>query len=246
MNKNVLITGGSKGIGLELVKYFNAKNINTVSISRTKSKYTSDLNHEILFDLIDFENFDNIQSILTEHRIKNAITDIIFNLGDGKKFSDDKEIENNYYEMINFISSKKLSEYFLENYKGINTFTFINSICRFNSANCNEGYTKSKQKLFKYSKEIEVDAASKHIRVNSLTLGDVLHKNSSWSKKFKNKEEEDSYLKKTKLNNKFVNTKDICLTINLIIENNSLIGEEIILDCGHTKLLPDSPASVDD
>ena len=246
MNKNVLITGGSKGIGLELVKYFNSKKINTASISRTKPKYISEFNHEILCDLIDFENFDKIQSILTAHRMKNPITDIIFNLGDGKKYSNDKKIENNYYEMINFLSSKKLSEFFLKNSKGIETFTFINSICRFNNVNCNDGYTKSKQKLFEYTKGIIVDAASKNIRVNSLTLGDVLHENSSWSNKFNNKKKEDTYLKKTKLNNNFVNIQDICLTVNLIIENNSLIGEDIVLDCGHTKLLPNSSASVDD
>ena len=55
--------------------------------------------------------------------------------------------------------------------------------------------------------------------------------------KFNCKEDEDEYLALTKLNSNYVRLEDISKTVTFIIENNSLIGEDIILDCGHNYLL---------
>ena len=83
-----LILGGSKGIGFETRKYLNSKNRDTISISRTKSESSSKRNIEIIFDLLNFDDYKKLFIQLDKYNIEN----IIFNLGDGSvKFKDSKE-----------------------------------------------------------------------------------------------------------------------------------------------------------
>ena len=55
--------------------------------------------------------------------------------------------------------------------------------------------------------------------------------------KFENKEDEINYLQSTKLTNEYVDVIDVVTTIEFILNNKSLIGEDIIIDGGHTYLL---------
>ena len=43
MKKNLLITGGSKGLGKEIKKHYLNKNFNIINISRTKLKNSENL-----------------------------------------------------------------------------------------------------------------------------------------------------------------------------------------------------------
>ena len=43
IKKNLLITGGSKGLGKEIKNYYKNKNFNIVNISRTKLKNSNNL-----------------------------------------------------------------------------------------------------------------------------------------------------------------------------------------------------------
>ena len=72
--------------------------------------------------------------------------------------------------------------------------------------------------------------------MNSITLGDVFHDNSIWKNKFLDENQKKEYLRKTKLNEKFVNVNDVVSTVDFIINNPSIYGEDIILDCGQTYL----------
>ncbi len=231
-----LILGGSKGIGLETRKYLNSKKNNTISISRTMSDSPSKRNIEITFDLLNFDEYANLFLQLNKYNIEN----IIFNLGDGSiKFKNLKE-QMDYSEKINFLYAKEFVEVGnLLNYKNLKNVIFLNSICRFEEVGCREDYKRSKEKLYDYFKNRVKIFGEKNIRINSITLGDVYHQNSIWKTKFENKEDEINYLKTTKLTNKFVDVIDVAKTIEFIINNQSLIGQDIVVDGGHTYQLND-------
>ena len=229
-----LVFGGSKGIGLGLIQHFNSKNINTISISRSDSEWISKYNKHISFDLIEFENYKFLLNELKKYNIEN----VIFNLGDGSIFSEDKNKQYNYSLKINYLYAEKFIELIKNNdFKNLKNLVFINSICRFENVNCREDYRSSKSKLFELFKNNVVSFAEKNIKLNSITLGDVYHSNSVWKEKFSNKSEKIKYLKKTKLNQDFVNLSDVISTVDFIINNSSLYGEDVVLDCGHLYLL---------
>ncbi|KAL6122584.1 yueD [Nucleospora cyclopteri] len=76
-NKNVFITGGSKGIGKETVKLLLNEGSNVYSISRTPSG----IKHEKLFEyLCDLSTLDNLRSMLFLHDIPK-IDVLINNIG---------------------------------------------------------------------------------------------------------------------------------------------------------------------
>ncbi len=229
-----LILGGSKGIGFETMKYFNSKNRDTISISRTKSESSSKRNIEIIFDLLNFDDYKKLFIQLDKYNIEN----IIFNLGDGSiKFKDSKE-QLDYSKKINFLYVKEFIEVgnYLNN-NNLKNIIFLNSICRFQEVGCRQEYRESKKKLFNYFKKQVKIFGERNVRINSITLGDVYHHNSIWKNKFENKEDEINYLQSTKLTNEYVDVIDVVTTIEFIINNKSLIGEDIILDGGHTHLL---------
>ena len=229
-----LVFGGSKGIGLGLIQHFNLKKINTISISRSVSEWTSKYNKHITFDLIEFENYKFLLNELKKYKIDN----VIFNLGDGSIVYEDKIKQYNYSLKINYLYAEKFIELIRKNnFKNLKNLVFINSICRFENVNCKKEYRNSKSKLFELFKNNVLYFAEKNIKLNSITLGDVYHSNSIWKDKFSNKSEKLKYLKQTKLNKDFVNLSDVISTVDFVINNSSLIGEDIVLDCGHLYLL---------
>ena len=233
-NQNsTLILGSSKGIGFHLINSFNEQKLKTISVSRKNIELISEYNTHFEFDLLDFENFETLFNKIKKYNIEN----IIFNLGDGSEKFKNKKKQQAYSENINFNYVEKFLDMPIIELKNLKNIIFINSICRLNIANCREEYQYAKQKLFNFFKQNTVYYSKNGIRLNSITLGDVKHSNSIWNNKFNCKEDEDEYLALTKLNSNYVRLEDISKTVTFIIENNSLIGEDIILDCGHNYLL---------
>ena len=62
--KNILITGASSGIGLELAKFYNNKNLKIILISKNKKnkknyeKLFNNTINPIFFDLLNFEKYE--------------------------------------------------------------------------------------------------------------------------------------------------------------------------------------------
>lgn len=64
--KNILITGGSKGIGLALVKKFLAANYNVITVARTNIKEIEECNNNLTFIKGDLTDINIQQRILYE------------------------------------------------------------------------------------------------------------------------------------------------------------------------------------
>ena len=62
--KTILITGGSSGIGMNLIKFFLKKNYKIINISRSKPKITNKNLTNIKFDLTKFNKYDLLNSIV--------------------------------------------------------------------------------------------------------------------------------------------------------------------------------------
>ena len=98
MNKSVVITGGSKGIGLELVKFYAEKGFKVISGSRTKFENhhsaISDNIHEIVIDVTKPESHEKL---VTEAINRTGNLDVYIN---NAGFSEWRSLQN--IDTINF------------------------------------------------------------------------------------------------------------------------------------------------
>ena len=74
--KNVVITGTSSGIGLELVKLYSDKNYNVLSLSRSPISIKKKNVKHLIFDITSEKSMDEVK-IIIENEFK--VIDILIN-----------------------------------------------------------------------------------------------------------------------------------------------------------------------
>ena len=191
-NKNVLITGSSRGIGKSIAEEF-ALNGSQVILNSRDSIALGNLTKSIPNSIgisADVSKYDEAK-FLVERTIKEkgAIDILICNVGSGnssppgeEKLSDWQNMFSlNFYSAINVIEVAKKH---LIKSKG--AIICISSIC---GSTYVEGapitYSTSKAALNSYIKMISKPLGKKGVRINGVAPGNILFENSVWDKKIK-------------------------------------------------------------
>ncbi|MDC0076719.1 SDR family oxidoreductase [Acidimicrobiaceae bacterium] len=232
---DILILGSSKGLGKDLYNLFESDNLNSLGVARTESNTT-----DFLCDLSIKNEVEKLIELF--HSSEIMPKNIIFNAGQGssnkEKFEDRKEelMKQNLYTSKNFIEI--LKEYPTE-LQIVENFIFINSICALENFKCSEEYKQTKSALLNYSRILAKDFLEYGIRVNSILPGNIMHENSVWNRKFKDKKEEITFLNNTMPNKTWIFPEDIYKAIRFLIENKNIVNTEIILDGGQNLFSPD-------
>jgi short-subunit dehydrogenase len=175
MNKTILITGASKGIGFSLAKKFLENGFKVIGTSRSgKIKGIENENFETLqLDLSDFKNIEILKKEINDKGIK---IDILINnagIGPDLDFNNPDEITFKQTFAVNVIGTTFLTEVLIENInidgKIINISSKMGSIelCeRIDSV----AYRMSKTALNMYTKILS-NRLSEKIKVASLHPG---------------------------------------------------------------------------
>jgi NAD(P)-dependent dehydrogenase (short-subunit alcohol dehydrogenase family) len=228
--KNVVICGGSYGLGLEITKYFLKKKINVIVLARNKlklieiKKIIKNKNLEVYeCDLSILQEVENVFSKIKEK--KKIVHYLICNAGSGKpeyiinkKYIDYKKAyEQNLFTATNPIEvliNKK-------NFKNLKILT-IASIAGYFKGNAPLPYSLAKNSLINYSKEISKELAKKKITINSISPGHILQKNNNWYKKYiLNKKKINNFIHKNVGLKKFCTPNDIINAIEFLISKES-------------------------
>jgi len=188
--KNVLITGSSRGIGLEIAKKFNSEGSNVILNGRDKkelNKAKNTIKGSYSF-LSDFSNFEE-----TKRKIPNLLKEIkyldilVCNIGNGRSVKPGKEhykewqkvFASNLWATTN--SVELLSDYLIPHESSI---ICISSICGLQTI---EGapvtYSAAKAALNSYVCGISRPFAERGIRINAVAPGNIYFKDSTWEKK---------------------------------------------------------------
>ena len=187
-NKNIVIIGGSKGIGLAIAKGFTDEGSKVHVIAREFGDFKNDSITYYKADAADEKSLTLAkQKIITN--TKNKIDVVVSNVGNG---SLDKSSLNNFKIWneswkTNFITGLNTSMIFksvLKKNRG--SLVFISSIAGIEEIGAPIAYSTAKSALISFSKSLS-HKLSPEIRVNVIAPGNIIFKGGAWdNKKIKN------------------------------------------------------------
>lgn len=247
INKRILVTGSTRGIGFSIAEYFSKKNwevcitgMSKENLDKAKLSFNSDKKNN-LFEQIDFRN--KIEILHLKEKIANnwgGLDSLVINLGSGKgtkglntSFHENYDIFN-----LNFITAYNtvviFKDLLLKSSEG--TIIFIGSIASEHNVGAPLNYTMSKKSLGILNSYFSLELSRLGIRVNCINPGHVNVKDGIWSRKrSENAQEFENFVNSNTLIKRVIEPEEIAsFTYSLVQSEHSdaFSGARITLDGG--------------
>lgn len=191
--KNILITGGSKGIGKAIAKIFVSEGAN-VSIAARDMEALKSAKEELGGNVSIFQanilNADERENLIQSYIKKMGRIDVLINNAGGS--NGDKVMETDmelFYEALelNYFSVVHLSKLAIEHMKKSRSGSIINMTSVFGRESGGKvTYNNAKSALISFTKSLANEVISYGIRVNSIAPGSILHETGNWKKRLEN------------------------------------------------------------
>lgn len=231
---NILITGGCGTIGSAIAKRFLTEDNNIFILDNLLKNQIKSNNIEYI--KCDVSNISEIKSIVYEKKIPKMINHLVTVAGgalvnEWSEFSKvdietvKKSVELNLFGHINIIH--EILQFMTHGMNG-GSITMISSI---NAKGCYglAGYSAAKAGLEGFMYSVAKELANMNIRINIVSPGTVVS-GLSLSEDKKDWER----LKEGCLLEHFTEPNDIAEVVNMISYNKSIVGQNIIIDCGQS------------
>jgi len=232
MKKNIIVTGGSSGLGNFLARKLRKENNNVINLSRKNVKnlksFECDLSNEA-------------ELILCFKKIKKhfkKIDCIIFCAG--KSSFKTKNIQSKWMQSLkdNLLSVVLTIDVFSRFYKmtKMDIIIFSSIAGKKILLDAPIEYSVSKSALNFYGKAISKKFSKDQVRVNIISPGNILLKNNNWFKRLKkSKYKTLNYINKNVPTKKFCDPNSIFKLIKIILDKKSnFLGSNIIMDGGQS------------
>ena len=250
MMKNILITGGAGGIGLEIVHYFENKNYNIIILDKTSKKNFKKNYTKIKKNIFYFE-VDLLEIKKTEKKIQEIISkfkkiDILINCAGIQYISTIENFPTNEWKKVidinltsSFITSKNIIPVMKQNNSG--RIINISSVHGLVASENKSAYVASKHGLIGLTKAIALELSKTKITCNAISPGWVLTPLvEKQIKKLASKNKTSIELEKKNLlfekhpNQKFISGKEIASLVNFLISKNAqnITGSSYSIDGG--------------
>ena len=195
-NKRVLVTGATRGIGLEIARHFLQEGAKVAIAARgreqlikVENELVSQFGKEnVLAQVCDFTKVEDVKSLAAYIEKQWSVIDIVVaNVGDGRSVPDpipEQEQWKNSWN-INFETSLITARIFLpmlEDSSG--ALLFISSITALEAIGAPVDYSTAKSAVVAFSKNLARKVADR-VRVNVIAPGNVNFPGSSWNQKIK-------------------------------------------------------------
>lgn len=191
-NKVIVVVGGSRGIGLAIVKVFLAHNAKVHVLSRTHNEDTESTLQTSYPDRVVFYNADaksesqleNCKEQILKNE-ENGIDVLIANVGDGSSKNNAINEASDWKNVwdINFETALNSARVFAPVIKQ-GSITFISSICGVEFVGAPTDYSVAKSAVISFSKMLSHKLAPS-IRVNVISPGNIIVENGSWERKLR-------------------------------------------------------------
>ena len=248
--KNILITGGAGGIGLEIVHYFEKKNFNIIILDKTLKKDFKKNYKKIKKNIFYFET-DLLEIKKTEKKIQEIISkfktiDILINCAGIQYISKIENFPTNEWRKVidinltsSFITSKNIIPVMKKNNSG--RIINISSVHGLVASENKSAYVASKHGLIGLTKAIALELSKTKITCNAISPGWVLTPLvEKQIKKLASKNKTSIEIEKKNLlfekhpNQKFVSGKEIASLVNFLISKDAqnITGSSYSIDGG--------------
>jgi NAD(P)-dependent dehydrogenase (short-subunit alcohol dehydrogenase family) len=183
-NKTVVITGGSKGIGLELTKTFLKHQANVIILARNKPKRKiQSKGNAGYFIECDIRNTESIDSAIKDIASKYKSIDVLINNAGGAPMADSLKASPKFHEAIIDLNltaplnlSQKIAKKMIKQ-KTVSNIINISSVTATRPTPGSAAYGAAKGALVNLTKTLAVEWAPK-IKVNSIIVGYIETENS--------------------------------------------------------------------
>ena len=240
--RTALITGGSGGIGLSIVKKLIENNIKVIILDINAPNKKILLNKLVEFKKTDLSDYKNLQSCLKETKKKYKKIDYVINTAGVLWFDKDISLEKisiNTWEKVLSINLNSIvivlqSILPLMKKNKFGSIVHISSVDALSGDNKpQDAYGSSKAALLRLSKSISIQYASKNIRSNSILPGPI---ETPMQKRWKTNPKAKKDLSKIIPLQRVGKPVDIAnSTIFLLSDESSFItGTDLIVDGGLT------------
>ena len=248
--KNILITGGAGGIGLEIVHNFEKKNFNIIILDKTLKKDFKKNYKKIKKNIFYFE-VDLLEIKKTEKKIQQIISkfktiDILINCAGIQYISEIENFPTNEWRKVidinltsSFITSKNIIPVMKKNNSG--RIINISSVHGLVASENKSAYVASKHGLIGLTKAIALELSKTKITCNAICPGWVLTPLvEKQIKKLASKNKTSIEIEKKNLlfekhpNQKFVSGKEIASLVNFLISKDAqnITGSSYSIDGG--------------
>ena len=167
MNKIAIVTGASKGIGLEISKKLNEMNFNVIGIARnfSNTNYDHPLFKKLYFDLLLINEYEEKLLFLKNSKdlyiLVNCAGIGLFGLHEELKFN-----EINKMLILNFVSPILLTKLFLRDLKNNRGYIFnVSSVSALQDSPLASAYSASKAGLTQFGNCIFAEGRKKGLKV---------------------------------------------------------------------------------
>ena len=235
MNKIVLITGASRGIGREIAKSLSQKGYQIIANYNKSVEQAQKLREEnINIDIYkaDVSNREEVQKMVQYIIKKYHKIDILINnagISESKVFTDvtdqdwNNMINNNLYSA--FCTTQEVLEEMIKRKEGC--IINISSIWGIVGSSCETIYSITKAGIDAMTKSLAKELGPSNIRVNSIAPGII---DTDMNKIYNKKEIED--IKKEIPLEKIGKTTDIAKCVNWLVEDEYTTGQIISINGG--------------
>lgn len=188
--KNVLITGGSKGIGKAIAKAFVLEGANVTITARGREaleKAKTELGGNISIFQADITAAEEREKLIQSFVEQNGTIDVLINNAGGSNGGKaaETEMELFYQAMeLNYFSAVHLSKLVVEQMKKQAAGSIVNITSVYGRESGGKvTYNNAKSALISFTKSLADEVISEGIRVNSIAPGSILHETGNWLKR---------------------------------------------------------------
>ena len=244
--KNILITGGAGGIGLEIVHYFEKKNFNIIILDKTLKKNFKKIKKNIFYFEVDLLEIKKTEKKIQQIISKFKTIDILINCAGIQYISEIENFPTNEWRKVidinltsSFITSKNIIPVMKKNNSG--RIINISSVHGLVASENKSAYVASKHGLIGLTKAIALELSKTKITCNAISPGWVLTPLvEKQIKKLASKNKTSIEIEKKNLlfekhpNQKFVSGKEIASLVNFLISKDAqnITGSSYSIDGG--------------
>ena len=244
--KNILITGGAGGIGLEIVHYFEKKNFNIIILDKTLKKNFKKIKKNIFYFEVDLLEIKKTEKKIQQIISKFKTIDILINCAGIQYISKIEDFPTNEWRKVidinltrSFINSKNIIPVMKKNNSG--RIINISSVHGLVASENKSAYIASKHGLIGLTKAIALELSKTKITCNAISPGWVLTPLvEKQIKKLASKNKTSIEIEKKNLlfekhpNQKFVSGKEIASLVNFLISKDAqnITGSSYSIDGG--------------